>query len=323
MKISFSLFLRLLLPSLPPEGYNGPMKMLEIKIEEAMAGRTVRSVLLREGRMAASHLSSLKFREGGLLLNGQRARSSDVLRPGDILAARIDDGRGENPAQPMEAPLDFVWEDEYLAVLNKAAGMAVHGSLQGGACTVANALAARWGREQTFHPVNRLDRGTSGLMLIATLIHGIMPYKPANATISAMITPVKSNERNDSNADLSIPTKMPQLTPISNDSANHANRHMPNPDTPLNNPAKTAINGLTVATPPPMVRALPKIATHNHGRVDALPLCCIFTDSRVSNNPTINADAVTASLAGVYDSVPRIPVHIQEKNSNTVTMSIT
>ena len=167
MKISFSLFLRLLLPSLPPEGYNRPMKMLEIKIEEAMAGRTVRSVLLREGRMAASHLSSLKFREGGLLLNGQRARSSDVLRPGDILAARIDDGRGENPAQPMEAPLDFVWEDEYLAVLNKAAGMAVHGSMQGGACTVANALAARWGREQTFHPVNRLDRGTSGLMLIA------------------------------------------------------------------------------------------------------------------------------------------------------------
>ena len=167
MKISFSLFLRLLLPSLPPEGYNGPMKMLEIKIEEGMAGRTVRSVLLREGRMAASHLSSLKFREGGLLLNGQRARSSDILRPGDMLAARIDDGRGENPAQPMEAPLDFVWEDEYLAVLNKAAGMAVHGSLQGGACTVANALAARWGREQTFHPVNRLDRGTSGLMLIA------------------------------------------------------------------------------------------------------------------------------------------------------------
>ena len=167
MKISFSLFLRLLLPSLPPKGYNGPMKMLEIKIEEGMAGRTVRSVLLREGHMAASHLSSLKFREGGLLLNGQRARSSDVLRPGDMLAARIDDGRGENPAQPMEAPLDFVWEDEYLAVLNKAAGMAVHGSLQGGACTVANALAARWGREQTFHPVNRLDRGTSGLMLIA------------------------------------------------------------------------------------------------------------------------------------------------------------
>lgn len=167
MKISFSLFLPPLLPSLPSEGYNELMKMLEIKIEEAMAGRTVRSVLLREGRMAASHLSSLKFREGGLLLNGQRARSSDVLCPGDVLAARIDDGCGENPAQPMEAPLDFVWEDEYLAVLNKAAGMAVHGSLQGGACTVANALAARWGREQTFHPVNRLDRGTSGLMLIA------------------------------------------------------------------------------------------------------------------------------------------------------------
>ena len=44
--------------------------------------------------------------------------------------------------------------------------MAVHG-ISGGAPTVANALAARWGAEQPFHPVHRLDRGTSGLMAVA------------------------------------------------------------------------------------------------------------------------------------------------------------
>ena len=143
------------------------MKYLTIPITAPLEGRSVRSVLLREGQMAASYISALKFREAGILLNSQPVRTVDAVREGDVLAARIDDEGGGNPAEPMEAPLRFVWEDEYLAVLDKRPGMAVHGSLRGGECTVANALAYLWGSDQSFHPVNRLDRGTSGLMLIA------------------------------------------------------------------------------------------------------------------------------------------------------------
>ena len=72
-----------------------------------------------------------------------------------------------NEALPIAAPLSFVCEDEDIAVLNKSPDMAVHGSTGGQGCTVANALAALWGRETAFHPVSRLDRGTSGLMVIA------------------------------------------------------------------------------------------------------------------------------------------------------------
>ena len=70
-------------------------------------------------------------------------------------------------ALPIAAPLTFVYEDEDIAVLNKSPDMAVHGSTGGQGCTVANALAALWGRDAAFHPVSRLDRGTSGLMVIA------------------------------------------------------------------------------------------------------------------------------------------------------------
>ncbi len=124
-------------------------------------------VLRRYWRMAAGTVSSLKFREGALLLDGQPVRSNALVQAGALLSVDIADRGGGNEAEPMDYPLHFVYDDEFLAVLDKPHGMAVHGSLRGGDCTVANALAALWGSEQGFHPVNRLDKGTGGLMVIA------------------------------------------------------------------------------------------------------------------------------------------------------------
>lgn len=124
-------------------------------------------VLKESRKLPGSYISALKFREDGIWLNGKPARVSQEVLPGGRVSVRLDDEGGRNEAEPMEFAPDFVYEDEYLAVLNKPAGMAVHGSLQGSECTVANALAFLWGSGQAFHPVNRLDKGTSGLMLIA------------------------------------------------------------------------------------------------------------------------------------------------------------
>ncbi len=143
------------------------MKRLELTIEQEQRGLSVAQLLRRRWHMAGGFVSSLKFREGAILLNGEGVRSNAVPRLGDVLSVDISDAGGGNEAEPMEYPLRFVYEDEYLAVLDKPHGMAVHGSLSGGECTVANALAYLWGREQSFHPVNRLDRGTGGLMVIA------------------------------------------------------------------------------------------------------------------------------------------------------------
>lgn len=143
------------------------MKRLEVTIEKDWEGLRVEQVLRRRWHMADGYISSLKFRPGAILLNGENVRTGAAVKSGDVLSADISDRDGHNPAEPMVFPLRFVYEDEYLAVLDKPHGMAVHGSLRGGACTVANALAALWGQEQSFHPVNRLDKGTGGLMVIA------------------------------------------------------------------------------------------------------------------------------------------------------------
>ena len=143
------------------------MKPLQVTVGEAYADLRVEQVLRRHWHMAPGFVSSLKFRENALLLNGRSVRSNEICRAGDVLSVDIADRGGGNEAEPMAYPLRFVYEDEYLAVLDKPHGMAVHGSLTGGDCTVANALSALWGREQSFHPVNRLDKGTGGLMVIA------------------------------------------------------------------------------------------------------------------------------------------------------------
>lgn len=67
---------------------------------------------------------------------------------------------------PVAVPLDILYEDADLLALNKPRH-AVHGGYDRGEPTVANALAAYLGPDAVFHPVNRLDRGTSGVMLVA------------------------------------------------------------------------------------------------------------------------------------------------------------
>ena len=143
------------------------MRTLTFTIDEAWDGSTVKHVLRAKLHMAEGLIARLKLRETGLMRNGERVFTNAPVRTGDVLRVEIGDENGENAAPPIAAPLTFVYEDEDLAVLNKRADMAVHGSTGGRGCTVANALAALWGRDAAFHPVSRLDRGTSGLMVIA------------------------------------------------------------------------------------------------------------------------------------------------------------
>ncbi|MBQ7738005.1 MAG: RluA family pseudouridine synthase [Oscillospiraceae bacterium] len=136
-------------------------------VPAALAGRRVGGLCKTQLRISERVLASVKQRPGGILLNGESVHTDRIVREGDVLAVRVDDWNGENAAAPADVPLQIVYEDEDLAVIEKPAGMAVHGSAAGTGATLANALAFRWGRAQPFHPVHRLDRGTSGLMVVA------------------------------------------------------------------------------------------------------------------------------------------------------------
>lgn len=142
-------------------------RTLTLTVSPEQAGRTVKSLLRRNLGIPDGMLARLRQRPDGILCNGSPIRTIDRVQTGDTLAVQVGDTRPGFRFEPMDVPLPILFEDADLLVLNKPAGMAVHGRSDRGEPTVANALAYRLGADAVFHPVNRLDRGTSGVMAVA------------------------------------------------------------------------------------------------------------------------------------------------------------
>lgn len=110
--------------------------------------------------------------DGEALVNGGTCRSSYKVRAGDEISIELIEDTSENFA-PEDIPLDVVFEDEYLAVINKPAGMVVHPGAGISNGTLANAIAFRFGFEESENKnkrvgiVHRLDKETSGLIVVA------------------------------------------------------------------------------------------------------------------------------------------------------------
>ena len=141
---------------------------MTITITAAQDGRTVRMVLKKDLHVSTALLNRLKRREGALLCNGERVFTNAVLRQGDVLSVDLADPAGEGSIPPIPMELSILYEDEHLLILNKSAPLAVHpSSFSPGEPTLANGLAHYLGPGSVFHPVNRLDRGTTGVMAAA------------------------------------------------------------------------------------------------------------------------------------------------------------
>lgn len=136
-------------------------------------GLTVRHILKQKLHFSSHAISRLTRTENGILVNGLPARTTFVLSPGDTVAAESGDVRAQREAPvPGPWPLPVVWEDEHLLIVNKPAGMTAHVSnFLPDTPTVAGALAYSRGTDFIFHAVNRLDKGTTGLMVVAKSGH--------------------------------------------------------------------------------------------------------------------------------------------------------
>ena len=145
------------------------METISKLIHEAEDGSTVRHILKAKLHFSSHAISRLTRTPTGILVNGQHARTVDVLHTGDILTVETGDHRPPRiEATPGNWPLPIVWEDGHLMVVNKPAGMTAHASnFVPDTPTVAGALAYQRGSDFIFHPVSRLDKGTTGLMVIA------------------------------------------------------------------------------------------------------------------------------------------------------------
>jgi 23S rRNA pseudouridine1911/1915/1917 synthase len=105
-------------------------------------------------------------------VDGKTARASRLLARGERVTVRIPDHEPPRTLQPAAIPLTVVFEDEHLAVIDKPAGLVVHPAPGHWDDTLVNALVARGttlsgGAEGRPGIVHRLDRDTSGLMVVA------------------------------------------------------------------------------------------------------------------------------------------------------------
>ncbi|MBP3494416.1 MAG: RluA family pseudouridine synthase [Oscillospiraceae bacterium] len=144
------------------------MSVLTHTITQTEDGCTVRDILTARFHISTTLRKQLRRREGAILLNDAPVTVAQRVRCGDLLRVDVSDEAGSADAiLPVDAPLSVLWEDEHLLAIDKSAGIAVHpAALTEESVTVAGAVAHYLG-SSAFHAVNRLDRGTTGVMLIA------------------------------------------------------------------------------------------------------------------------------------------------------------
>ena len=146
-----------------------PLETVSYTVSPQEDGATVRHILKAKLHFSSHAISRLTRAENGILVNGQHTRTTFVLHTGDVVTAEAGDHRPPKVLPtPGDWPLPIVWEVVYLLVVNKPAGMTAHASnFLPDTPTVAGALAWSRGTDFIFHSVNRLDKGTTGLMVVA------------------------------------------------------------------------------------------------------------------------------------------------------------
>lgn len=147
------------------------MPKLDHQVTEAEAGRTVKSVALKEMLLSRGMFSHLKF-SGGLTLDGRPVRADTRLMQGQVLTARWEEPGGV-PLTPYHSDLRIVYEDDGYIVVDKPAPLPTLCSARQAGPTLENALYDHLGcpEKYMFRPVNRLDKGTSGLLAVARSAH--------------------------------------------------------------------------------------------------------------------------------------------------------
>ncbi len=147
-----------------------------IKIEDD--GKTVETVLRRRFDVSSALMKFLKL-NGKLRINGEVCRSVDIVKMGDILTADVEEEAVSENIMPKEMQLNIIYEDEFLLLINKPRNMSVHPSIGNFDNTLANGVIDYWqknGEQHKFHAVNRLDKDTSGICIIAKnqFAHGVL-----------------------------------------------------------------------------------------------------------------------------------------------------
>lgn len=144
-------------------------RVFTYEIAEQEANHSILDFLKAKG-YSSSVIRHLKETSEGILRNGIWARVHESLSFGDILTIHLTETLSSDQIVPRDLPLTIVYEDEDLLVVNKSAGMPIHPSQGNHENTLANACAfyfQKKGEPFVYRCINRLDRDTTGLLILA------------------------------------------------------------------------------------------------------------------------------------------------------------
>ena len=187
-------------------------RIFHYQITENEQGTTVLDCLRKKG-FSRHILSSMKADKEALTRNGQRIGGREQLLAGDHFRVRLLETVDSDGIVPVSMPLSILYEDEDILVINKPADMPVHPSIGNYTNTLANGVAAYLDAKDEHSPfrcINRLDRDTSGALILAknafsaavlstqmrnrqirrTYLAVVEGITPPNGTISAPISRV-------------------------------------------------------------------------------------------------------------------------------------
>lgn len=145
---------------------------MELKITEELDGLSVKQILFSHLGLSRACVSRLKRLDDGILLDSQRVTVRAVTTKGQTLCVALEDRNEEKnlAIEATEYDVDVLYEDNDCIVVNKPSGMPTHPSHGHHGDTLANALVYYYTKRNIpfiFRPVNRLDRETSGAVLVA------------------------------------------------------------------------------------------------------------------------------------------------------------
>lgn len=139
------------------------------KIDDTYNGYKI-GEFLREHLYSRHVIIHLKQTKQGILLNNKWAYINDTLYTNDVLTIQIIEELSSENIVPAKMPLDIVYEDDDILIINKASNTPIHPSMNNYDNSLANGLAYYYELQNVpfvFRCVNRLDKDTTGLVLLA------------------------------------------------------------------------------------------------------------------------------------------------------------
>ena len=142
------------------------MQLYTVTVEDE--GKRLREILRGRMQISYSAMKSAKW-NGEIRVNGARSTVDVRVRPGDRIEVLMPERQPVFIPEAFEIPLEIPYEDEWMMIVDKPAPLASQSSRSRPGNSLENAVYSYLGQPEGFiyRPVNRLDKGTSGLMVIA------------------------------------------------------------------------------------------------------------------------------------------------------------